>query len=742
MESREEIEAMRVADLKQFLKLHGQLPTVVTRNDGTPGPPRKADLLRAALAIESAHRTQNFESLQQDPTLSPYSPHINRNAKPNAFQSRLPSPAQPPATTETPPPPTTPQSRQRDDNAAPARIPTPGRVTNRKRRSSGVWIDPMLLRPSVNVTPAEKTKSRESTKHLSKQSKRASLSVPNNPPSVVEVPILEAVLPDDDAEDTDYGASGEDLMDDTDLDEGVADRELFDQGAFLDVRGLEEDRGDVLVHSDVEHVPDARQEIDEEIEEEGEQFQRWGTQDLKRWLDQFGVRYGRRAGRSELVSLARAHALQMEMEAEARENEKQKRKKERRHRRRRVITAPVEDEEESVRKGAPRRDAERKQSRLASIGMAISRKWANVRISWTFVVGAMGLLLGVMIIWSLINVYRNHTKPFCDTGKTTTPVEDGYGCRKCPNLGICESGALSCEEGYVVMGKICVEDQESSIMAEEIAQEANTLLGHQAGSAECGDIESGILREAEIREAVKLMMADRPSGGLFSWSGRTFHADKFDHAFEKALVRLMDSEDFPDVVVTDVGEYKSLSPIHSFSCRIKLFLWRQWKAVAGLVGLIGVWLYVKAWLFLKRKDQEKLDLAHGQALELLREQKANYVRNEEEFAFMSDVVLRQEVLGYPSDEVVRFWKRVEELLQKDNRLAYKTKQVVKGVPSNTYEWRSRVSTNRLLDSGGSLRSFDSPMSSAGRDLGAFGTPAAERDSWLGAVQRRLFNTGT
>lgn len=735
MESRQEIENMRVADLKQFLKLHGQLPTVVTRTDGTPGPPRKADLLRAALAIESAYRTQDFEPLQ-DPALSPYSPHINRTTKQNAFQSRLLTPPKQPAITETPPARTTQQAHRNDDNAVAARIATPGRVTNKKRRSSGVWIDPMLLRPSVNDTPAEKGKGKEKGNAVGIQSRRASLLLPHDPPPVMEVPIAEAVFPDEDDEDTDYGATGLDLMDDTDLDEEVADRDLFDAGV------LEEDRGDVLMHSDVEHVPDSRQDIGEEIEEEADQFDRWDTQELRRWLDGFGVRYGRRAGRSELVSLARAHALQMEMEAEARENEREKRKKERKHRRRRVITAPVEDDEESARKGAQRRKVERNQSRLGSIGEGILGIWANVKISWTFVIGVMGVILGVMMIWSVINVYRNHTKPFCDTGKTTTAVEDGYGCRKCPNLGICENGSLSCEEGYVVMGKTCVEDQESSIMAEEIARETNTLLGHQAGSAECGEIESGMLTESEIRQAVKLMMADRPSGGFFDWSGRTYHADKFDHAFDKALVRLMDSEDFPDVVVSDVGEYKSLSPTHSFSCRIKLFLWRQWRAVAGLVCLLAVWAYVKVWMYLKRKDQERLDLAYGQALDLLREQKANFVRNEEEFAFMSDVVLRQEVLGYPSDEVIRVWKRVEVLLKKDNRLAYSANRVVKGVPSNTYEWRSRVSTNRLFASGGSLRSLDSPMSSGGRDVGAFGVTATQRNSWFGAVQRRLFNGRT
>lgn len=288
------------------------------------------------------------------------------------------------------------------------------------------------------------------------------------------------------------------------------------------------------------------------------------------------------------------------------------------------------------------------------------------------------------------------------------------------------------------MRKTCVEDKESSIMAEEIAREAKALLAQQAGSAECKETKSSHLSVREMRDVLRILLLERPAAGFFEWSGRReFRADKFELAFDKALDRLGNEEDFPDISKSMLGEYSSTAPTYSFRCTTKLFLRRNWRSIATFVVFVAFCIYVRVLLYLRRLDHEKLERAYRNALDILRAQKADYVRQQEEFAFMSDVVLRQEVLGYPTEANVQFWKRVEVLLKNDNRLAYSANRVVKGVPSNTYEWRSRVSVGGGYSSGGSLMG-DSPATSD--IIESIGTPTSS--SFFGAVQRRLFSQRT
>lgn len=57
LETIEDLEDMRVSDLREFIERHGQSPLKIPRSDGTPGPPLKADLLRAAKQILSEVKT-------------------------------------------------------------------------------------------------------------------------------------------------------------------------------------------------------------------------------------------------------------------------------------------------------------------------------------------------------------------------------------------------------------------------------------------------------------------------------------------------------------------------------------------------------------------------------------------------------------------------------------------------------------------------------------------------------------
>lgn len=472
METRREIESMRVVELREFLKRHGHQPTVITRSDGTPGAPRKADLLRVALAIEHKHRARDQVDSQAGADIgmggasdTPVRAHTLSSegvqGAGNVFQSRIISPSRPTAQRGEEQNLESSDGRQRGSSArrnsvvgvqqvsiqaeehaegrrdsvrnsnVVDRAVTPGRPEARRRRSSAAWIDPLLLNAALSGKSEEegdgRVLSREGQRERVERAKRSGRVVPvvdEPPPPAPPVRFIDAELPEDDEEgDADFGDDEAGLMDEGDWDENVMDEDLFDASV------LEEDRVDVLVSSDFEHVSDRADEstVETDGEVEGKNtFEAWDVDALRRWLDGYAVPYGRRAAKSELVSLAKAYSLQLEMEAERLETIRQK---DRKARRRRVISAPTADDEDGdgdiveiraeERRKAGRARQARKQEKMRRRTARTSR-WPRVRISWTHVVVMMTLVLGMMIVWSIINVYRSSTKPFCDTGKTTS----------------------------------------------------------------------------------------------------------------------------------------------------------------------------------------------------------------------------------------------------------------------------------------------------------------------------------
>lgn len=473
MESREEIQAMRVADLRNFLRRHGTLPTSVTRDDGTPGQPRKADLLRAALAIEIAARTDNWEQIIHDPLLSPYSPQVT--PLDNPFQSRRISPAKPKAVS---------LEQKNQGKGLVDRVQTPARIRSAKqRRSSGAWVDPMLLlatptskTPQTTSSDAKKTPNTGTiTATENKPSSQQQDSVQKDTQMAREMRFSEIQFNDDD-EDPNYDA-------DKDNDENNDENYELDDNLndiSNEVAALGEDASDFLIQSDVgsdvEHVPfngdDSTIETDEEDTDNA--FEDYDVPRLREWLGNYGVMYARRAGRSELISLARGHSLQMEMQREM-ERVSEERKRSGRVRRRRTITAPCADDDDGAENGDDEiRTAERSnrprtrlQTKRESVALRRkhtrkrSPKWPQVRVPWTFVMVIAAIVLFSMTSWSIITIYRSHNKPFCDTGKTSSKFSRALRMVVCPSMewvAVRVHPAISMIQELFIRGEVLLEE--------------------------------------------------------------------------------------------------------------------------------------------------------------------------------------------------------------------------------------------------------------------------------------------
>lgn len=326
----------------------------------------------------------------------------------------------------------------------------------------------------------------------------------------------------------------------------------------------------------------------------------------------------------------------------------------------------------------------------------------------------------------------------------TGPEQEMIDCIKCPTHGICSGRKLTCEPGYREVSGTCSEDLESAIYAEELAQDAAKLLQIHAGRAECGEAETRYLTQEELHEALVLKHSDGQDTGFFSFRRREYEPVKFNLAFDKALQRLAE-EDFPDISVSAFNEYSSNEARLTLNCRIWLALWRNMQYVVSAIVAVCALIYFRIRAYMQRKEQEKLDRAYAAAIDIIWDRKKCYMQEQEENAFIPDVVLRQEVLGFPTMPVIQFWKKVETILQTDNRVLYKKNQVVKGHPMNTFEWRGRISTSGIMASGGSVRSFDSMPYSDG--FSGYSTPSGAPPSRPGtptqgsrfeSVQRWLF----
>lgn len=253
-----------------------------------------------------------------------------------------------------------------------------------------------------------------------------------------------------------------------------------------------------------------------------------------------------------------------------------------------------------------------------------------------------------------------------------------------------------------------MEDQEFSLFSEQLANDAFDALSQRAGDAECDHSISRFVHRDDLKLALRKLYEDRKEKA--SWfSRRTFDLEKLDGAMTKALEKLDQEESF-DVTILESGEMCSNKPKLSLQCALKRKLLEHWRWVFGsfLVSIALMYMRVKLY-FIKQHDL-RLEEAHTLTLGFLREQLAGYRDKEEEFAFISDVVLREEVVGRPTPKNIKFWKEVEERLKKDPRLVRK-QQSVKGMPSYTYEYiGSRRSSGGILDrrsSFGSRASLDS-----------------------------------
>lgn len=311
---------------------------------------------------------------------------------------------------------------------------------------------------------------------------------------------------------------------------------------------------------------------------------------------------------------------------------------------------------------------------------------------------AVGVLIWLCLVRWLYEGYQYSKRPFCDAGRSAVAGGDGGECRPCPDHGRCVEGELECASGFKRVDARCALDQEVSLYADELANQASKILKDRAGRAECGESVERQLSAREIRsmlEPSEDVSSDSVGIGAKKSTRRRaskYDARKFDPAFALALGLLDKPEPFG--VGVEYGKYVALVPGLPYSCILRRFLLRQWRVFGTLFGLVGIYVYLSLkWKQSARRKRAIME-ARDAALDALEEQHRQSVFNDLATPvedYVTDTHLRDEVLGSNDVAALNLWKEVEKELKRDTRVSLSGREEHKGRPCYKWRWIGRQS---------------------------------------------------
>ncbi len=305
-------------------------------------------------------------------------------------------------------------------------------------------------------------------------------------------------------------------------------------------------------------------------------------------------------------------------------------------------------------------------------------------------------------------------------------MPDGSECRICPPNGYCENGKLSCAEGFFRSGNRCVKDEEVSHYADHLRRKIVRTLSLVKGKHECGEASAPSLSESQIRESVDPNPRDVPKDKRRPRKLK-FNPSKFDAAFQSAMRFLQENEE-DDISYNRLTQtYEAQEGKRSFRCVVRQFLYRHIWYVLVLSALSIVIARWRIRRFFRLREEARIEDLYEEALEVLREVRVNYVEDDRGDAFMIDTQLREEMLGRTTNEKVKLWAKVEELLRADSRVLRSGPRTIKGMPCYVYEWRGNLRRPSLGSAGrDGFRSYNGPDTESRRRL-SFGS-ASRRHS--------------
>lgn len=742
MESVSELQNYRVSDLKQFLSRNNVDPNSVKRSDKKNGPPRKSDLLGAALLIRA-----DFDDPQKN---GPTSPDGGRPR--NVFQSGYsPRSARTleAADADTGDKDIKPRASKKNNNTTtPTTTPTPKK--ERKRRTSMGWVNPEFL---SQLTPKAKTPTTKT---------KIAVKTPKTPEATASEYSQDFGDEGDHVIHSDYASST-----------GAPSPSDSDAGSSSVVETDD---------SDVDDGYGRRRNDDEKFKS---QFEGFKAYEIRAWLNKKQVKYDHRAKKKELQALAVAHALYLEANAEddapplknekmheeeedyaendddsvqivenpvpsarrpSRSNRSKRasRKSAKKNERTETVTvgihssrkqrpstkAPVQDDDdddiimEAVDDGenadpespnnAPEYNADedevvdtpvsttsnvRRRRRLAARMTAPKISMPSMPRVTVTKQGLASMVFAICLVILVIlgvEYWEKMNRPFCDLGSHSEfiPNENGEGkkrCAPCPAFANCANGELNCIPNYRVEGRICVEDSKVSDYANYIEKTLIKALGVSKGRNACNSKHQFSFSQDEMKNMFPEANLDTVKPQRLDYIEKRLRLDvtKFEGAFMKAMIKLKNN---PEKIHwrRKTGLFEAKHGARTMGCSIRLFIRRHILAFIVLTLVTFAMVRWRIKRYFRRKEQARIDGVYERALEVLREVRLHYSEEDKGDAFMRDTELREELLGRTTAESVKLWAKVEIVLAKDTRVLKSGPRTIKGMPCYVYEWRGNL----------------------------------------------------
>lgn len=695
---------MRVTELKDFLKRHGQDLSAIERNDGKAGPPRKVDLLGAALKIRADY---------DNPTVDgPTSPLKNRQR--NIFQSGYsPNSAR-----------STPVGEDVEKSVTPVR----SSKKKPKRRASIGWVNPEIL---AKLTP---------------QSKLGG-DTPTTPRSPAETDPLSETADDVETFANDFGDEGDQII-----------QSDYDSTAGAG-SGIESDGGSSVVETDDDELSYADQFKMMKVYEVrawlDERNVRYNVRSKKAELISLATAHALflEAHGNDDVKNPKSKGIEVEEptvekadaddDIQIVENPppvpnlplKQRRyrkdrggdhsddelpdssiraRKPRKSSRRKPIKAPFNEEADVVMhdvekdddivpgeqaKSRRKRKPSEKPLRVTDPPPRRPRPLPRVslpkvqipKITLTkqgvmrFIVGsAFMVFVGLCVRW-----WQLANRPFCDTLSSSTRMEDGRECRPCPIFGTCRDGELSCNKNYRREGGVCVEDSAVNDYAVYLEKSMVKMLTVRKGAFACDPTVTHSFDEIQLRNMFKESnLTTCPQSRLEVLDKKKLDVRKFDSAFEKAIEKMRMNQKLK--FWREERSFEAIEGQKTVGCSLFLFCVKHFFRL--LLGLILTVIILRWRLkrYLKKRHEARVEDIYRQACEILRDVKLNYSEDDKVGdAFMRDTELRMEILGRYSTKSGKLWSEVEEVLKTDSRVSHSSR-TIQGRPCYIYEWKGNL----------------------------------------------------
>ncbi len=736
MESINEIQNMRVSELKEFLKRNGKDIATIERNDGKSGPPRKVDLLGAALKIRA-----DYDNPVVDGPTSPQN-------KGNIFQSGY-SPK---------------SARNTPMSDGGEQLSTPLRSTRKpKRRSSVGWVNPAFL---AKLTP-----------------KSSPVPVGTPTEKMTPGPEPESDAPNDvESYENDFGDEGDQII-------------QSDYDSTAGGSGVESDGGSV-VETDEDEFSSVNQfkfmkayEVRAWLTDHNVPFNHRSKKvELISLATAHALYLEAHAAdddkkvKEKVAPVAEETALDDEIQIvenpppvpslslkqrryrkerngdhsdDERATSSIRSRKSRKSSKRRTIQAPPSEDTDVVMKEVAQEDEivpaeqvksrrKKKPSEMQTARPPPQRPRVEPRLALPKIrlprivltmKGVLRFLIGLALVTFValcVRWWQIANRPFCDTFASSTRLEDGRECRPCPSFGTCSRGELTCDKNYRREGRICVEDSAVNDYAVYLERSMVRLMTIRKGAFACDATVTHSFDDIQLRNMFEESnLTTCPKSRLEVLEKKKLDVRKFDSAFEKAIWRMRKNPKLK--YWREEGRFEAVEGQKTLGCTLFLFCVKHFFRL--LLGLIvtGFLLRWKLKRYLKKRHEARVEDIYRQACEILRDVKLNYSEDDKVGdAFMRDTELRMEILGRYSTKSGKLWSQAEELLKTDSRVSHSSR-TIQGRPCYIYEWKG----NLRRPSMGGLRQYGTDSERRRLSFGSRGYESASPRGFDDTITPRI-----